>query len=115
MMRPARLPPGADASDRDHAILEVAHIVVGEVDLVEDLEQVPEHLSDSLVAPVDGRLAGDEPGQRRHPLDLGIELGHECLHVTAVVGVHRPPQQLDVFPGHARSISRSADRVAKDR
>src|SRR5262249_32819055 len=50
---PADLALGAELADRGHAVTVVADLPVLEVDLVQDLGEVPEHPGDPLVPAVD--------------------------------------------------------------
>src|SRR5829696_721673 len=98
--RPALLAPRADAADPDDSITQVPDLRVVEVDVVESLINLTQHLTDTVVSPADGRLASEWNQKRRMPLHLGVELLQQRFGVPAVIRLSPALERFDVLLRH---------------
>ena len=71
-------------TDQHGAITNVSDFRDIEVNLSEYLVEVPHHLAEALVSAVNGRFPAQECLHRRMPLDIGIDLLHDCRDIAAV-------------------------------
>ena len=104
---------GADASDRDDAVAQVADLRVLLVGLAQSLVHVSDRLAEALVSSIHRRLASQPREDPRVPLHLGVELLQQRVDVSAVSRLDPALEGIHVLLRHRpRSISRRGGRVA---